>query len=130
MTRHDVYVEVATQALRQLPDGEESVLASMVVLHTHDFVLIDGLRPSDMVEALGGKAKLCAVTRRHAAEIVSAALGRTADEDATDYWYAKYTAEAPYELIESVPQPLLGKALACRSVMSQSPLLQAIVPTD
>ena len=129
MTKHDTYVEVAAQAIAQLPDGEESVLACMLVLHTHDLLLADGFRPSDLAIS-AGVAKLHAVTRRHAAEIVAAALGQAADQGAMDYWYAKYSTESPYEVIDSVPQPLLDRVLACQSVMTHSPLLQDIVPSD
>jgi hypothetical protein len=113
-----------------LPVGDESVLACMVVLHTHDLVLADGVLPSDLAAPMPGGARLYAVTRRHAAEIVSAALDQATDQGAIDRWYAKYSSETPYELIESVPQPLLDRVLACQSVMAQTPLVQAIIPSD
>ena len=127
MSIHDVYVKLAAHSLPQLPAGDESVLACMVVLHTHDFVLSNDLRLSDSPEPGG---KLVAVTRRHAAEIVSEALGRAGDQGVMDYWYAKYAVETPYEAIESVPQPFIERVLACRSVMSQAPLVRAVIPSD
>jgi hypothetical protein len=130
MTTDDVYFEVAVHTLTLLPAGDESVLACMVVLHTHDLVLAEGVLPSDITTPMPGRARLHAVTQRHAAEIVSAALGQATDKDSRVLWYVRYCSETPYEFIECVPQPFLDRVLACKSVMAQSPLVQDIIPSD
>lgn len=130
MTTDDVHFEVAAHTLALLPAGDESVLACMVVLHTHDLILADGVQPSDITTPMPGRTRLYAVTHRHAAEIVSAALGQATDKDSKVRWYVRYCSETPYEFMEYVPQPFLDRVLACKSVMAQSPLVQEIIPSD
>jgi hypothetical protein len=131
MTRCEVYEQVARMALSHLPPGEDSVLACMVALHTNDLVLDDRCALTDMeTSTVGAPLKLPAVTRRHAAEIVAAATGNALNRDIIDYWYYKYSARTPYEVIEEVPQPLLSQVLRVLAAMKESSIVRDVVEAE
>ncbi len=129
MTRHEVYVNLARNALNQLPRAEESVLSCMVALHTHTILLADSCNPTDMT-SVGERRRLDAVTRRHAAEIVAAATGNATEQSTIDYWYAKYSSSTPYEVVEDIPQPLRNQVLGAVTAMKASQLVQDILEAD
>jgi hypothetical protein len=131
MTRGEVYVTVAKTALSHLPPGEDSVLACMVALHTHDIVLEDLCELTDMrTSSEGAPRKLHAVTRRHAAEIVAAATGNESNREMIDYWYGRYSSRSPCEVIQDVPQPLLGQVLEVVAAMKASPIVRDFVEAE
>jgi hypothetical protein len=134
MTSDDAYVEIVRTALAQLPCEEQSVLACMVVLHTCDLVLSDSCCIDDIpIDSSDRKRKLWGVSRRHAAHFVARALtkdGSVTDSSTRDYWYARYSSETPYELLESVPKSFMEKVVAARTTMLSSPLLEEIVRSE
>ncbi len=129
MTRNEVYVNIARNVLTHLPPAEESVLACMITLHTHDIILADSCNPTDMT-SVGERRKLSAVTRRHAAEIVAAATGNATDQPTIDYWYARYSSRTPYEVVEDLPQALMSQVLGTVTAMKTSPLVQDIIEAE
>jgi hypothetical protein len=103
----------------------------MVALHTQDIVLDDRCELTDLkASSDGAPRKLHAVTRRHAAEIVAAATGNESNREMIDYWYGRYSSRSPYEVIEDVPQPLLGHVLQVVTAMKESPIVRDIVEAE
>jgi hypothetical protein len=131
VTSQDLFVEIAKTALNGHSLAEERVLACMIVLHTCDFVLTNDCMLDDVVWPTTSKTKkLHAVTRRHAAEIIAAATGHESDQGVIDKWYAAYSSRSPYEVLESVPDPLRGLVEQCRADMLQHPALIDIVEAE
>lgn len=131
MTKQDLYVAIARAALKGHSLAEERVLACMIVLHTCDFVLATDCMLDDVLWPTTSKTKkLHAVTRRHAAEIIAAATGHESDQGVIDKWYAAYSSKSPYEVLESVPEPLRSLVEECRADMLQHPALIDIVEAE
>jgi hypothetical protein len=128
MTRHDLLVEVTKKALAGLPVGGDSVLACMIVLHTHNLILNASCTLEDM-EPLAEK-RLHAITRRHAAEVVASALGNQDQDSGVEYWYARYVSNTPFEVAESVPEPMLSKMRMAKDEMVKHPLVREITEEE
>ena len=103
----------------------------MIVLHNYNFVLTNDCMLDDVVWSPTSKIKiLCAVTQRHAAEIIAAATGHESDQSVINKWYAVYASKTPYEVLESVPESLRGLVEECRANMLQHPMLIDIVEAE
>jgi hypothetical protein len=131
MYSQELYVAIAKAALGQCLPSEDTLLACMIVLHTCDFVLKDDCNLDDVVWSSGIKSKrLHAVTRRHAAEIIAAVTGHESDQCVIDKWYANYSSNTPYEVLESVPEPLKSMVSQCILHIQQHPLVVDVVDAD
>ncbi len=128
MTRHDLLVEVAKNALARLPVGDKSVLACMIVLHTHNLMLNACCALDDMDPH--AERKLHAITRRHAAEVVASALGNPDQPSVMDYWYAKYVSDTPYEVVERIPEPIVRTLTMAKAEMLKHPLVHEIIEEE
>jgi hypothetical protein len=70
------------------------------------------------------------VTRRQAAEIVTAATGNDRDQRVIDHWYAQYSSRTPYEVVDEVPRPFLRQVVEAIELMKQSPIVQDIIEAE
>jgi hypothetical protein len=128
MTTQDVFVAIAKAALGQDAPTEEVVLASMIVLHTCDFVLNDDCILDDVVWPAAKQGKILeSVTQRHAAEVIASATGHESDQAVINKWYATYVSRTPYELLEIVPEPLMSRVRQCISRVLKHPLIADVV---
>src|SRR5438552_1068508 len=128
MTRHDLLVQVAKDALTHLPAGDDWVLACMTVLHTHNLILDESCALDDMDPK--AERKLHAITGRHAAEVVAAAVGKSGQLSTMDYWYTRYVSDASYEVMENVPERMLSKVKMAKIEMAKHPQVRDIIEEE
>jgi hypothetical protein len=102
----------------------------MVLLHTHEIQL----RPGVIADASGAPASCAPLTQRDAAEVVASvwadSVGGEDERAAAAYWYRKVNTQAPYEVLDDVPETFRVRLLRLRDALAQDPRVAAVVADD
>jgi len=103
-----------------------SALAVMALMHTHNIALSQS--PDDRP----GVGALNAITQRHAATLLATSWPDEADSQRTDpyYWFARFNAEMPYELVDDMPNEIRGRVEFLREQLEQHPTVTLVSPED
>jgi hypothetical protein len=118
------YQELLEDILKQ-PFSEQDALVWMILLHTHKFCLQDltpGAEGTDQTDA-----RLAALTRRSAGEVIAHFWPDRSDERASYYyWYWLYSSKTPFEDLSEVPANLMARLVKCRDLLAKNPRIRAI----
>lgn len=108
-------------------ESENEVLAMMLLLHTHR---IQFTRPvlDDRPDVCG----ISAITQRHAAETAAKVWGGGSDEGRDDpaYWYFLLNTNAPYEVVEDMPEHWRAEVEKMRVKLLAHPDVSAVEKED
>ncbi|GIW80063.1 MAG: hypothetical protein KatS3mg105_1870 [Gemmatales bacterium] len=129
MNSQQFFVALVKHVVDKLGDEEDNILACMIVLHTQDILVNDNCRLVDVSWPVGAPHRLHAITGRHAAEVVATALGHESQQ-AIDEWYSMYCTQTPYEVLKSVPKPMMEKVENVIRCISEHPLVESVVDAD
>jgi len=111
---------------------EQDLLCLMILFHTHRITFRRPIFPDRP-----GILEMAALTRHGAAEIAAAVWSgkrkaQKNDIERTDdtYWYHLFLERGAYEMMEDVPDTLLGTVLALRARLLEHPDIDAVEVED
>jgi len=124
MTKDEFYRAVVGEVLRTGATDEE-MLACMIVLHACSLTLADDLALSDA----GAERILCALTRRHSAEIISSVLpARFEAKGSAEFWCSRYEEQTPFEVVEDIAGPWKEKFEQAVEAIKRTGLVREVAP--
>ena len=130
MNSQDLFISVVKHVINELGSDENDILACMIMLHTQDIFVTLECEMNDVVWPVGEPHKLCAITHCHASEVVAAALGHESEQGIIDLWYSTYCTRTPFELLEDVPEPWMGRVLNAMTCVKGHPLVETVADAD
>ena len=97
--RKDEFFELAARQVLAGTSAVDDALSCMIILHT----MCLHVRQEIQLEDSGSESFLSPLTRRHAAEIIAAAMnGKGSRFGDAPFWYYEYDCRTPFETIDDV----------------------------
>lgn len=103
MTKHEFYVELCKSVLDK-KSSETDALACMIILHNYCFQKKQSIAVDDAGEQ-GQAGKVCvlmAITRRHAADVISEVMSDYGKNRTPRDWHDRYWDRTPFESVDDI----------------------------
>jgi hypothetical protein len=130
MTKYQIHKSLTHAVLSRETEADD-VSLYMALLHTHDIYLKAGVVLDDVVVNDASKPLLLpAITRRHAAEVVSALWSPDDEKGQAEHWYWLFCKRTPYEVLSEVPSAGLARMMELKALLLSDPRVEAVVESD